>query len=74
MAGDLGEWMIDYWDGSSAYTNPCVECANFTTASYRVFRGGLFHSPVTPDLLPPNRGIGLPYGHGGGGIRCARAP
>jgi formylglycine-generating enzyme required for sulfatase activity len=74
MAGDVYEWNLDYWDGSSPYSNPCTDCANLTTASYRVLRGGFFGN-VASILLPPGRGYSTPTDRNNDfGFRCARTP
>ena len=40
LAGNVSEWALDWY--ASSYSNPCVDCANFVSASYRVLRGGSF--------------------------------
>jgi formylglycine-generating enzyme required for sulfatase activity len=74
LMGDVQEQILDYWDGSSAYANPCADCANLTSASFRVVGHGYF-GDTTADLLPPGRGYGTPaLRYYGVGIRCARTP
>ena len=40
LAGNVFEWNLDWC--ASAYVNPCTNCADLTSASTRVFRGGGF--------------------------------
>jgi formylglycine-generating enzyme required for sulfatase activity len=70
LAGNLSEWNLDWY--ASPYPTPCNNCANLTSASYRVFRGGTFGIPAS-GLRSANRGNFLPgYGGGDEGARCAR--
>jgi formylglycine-generating enzyme required for sulfatase activity len=39
LGGNVWEWTLD---GDSGYPTPCHDCANLTTASGRVVRGGVF--------------------------------
>jgi len=74
LAGNVDEWNLDYWDGNTTYFDPCTDCANTTTASGRVARGGDFGFGTTY-LLPPNRGEGPPAARSDYvGFRCARTP
>jgi formylglycine-generating enzyme required for sulfatase activity len=74
MAGEVFEWGIDYWDGTSGYTEPCTDCANTTAALGRVRRGGCFGDSSTA-LLPPGRYLGSPTDRTYDiGFRCARTP
>src|SRR5690606_38087897 len=49
LAGNMWEWSLDWYAGYSA---PCNDCANLTTASNRVFRGGSFSSVRRTCSLP----------------------
>jgi formylglycine-generating enzyme required for sulfatase activity len=70
LAGELWEWTLDW---NAPYV-PCTDCANFTTASYRVIRGGGFGTAAS-EVLPPFRYRDSPSFRGGGyGFRCARTP
>jgi formylglycine-generating enzyme required for sulfatase activity len=71
LAGEMWEWNLDWFDD---YTSPCVDCANVTETSTRVFRGSYFGS--TPSYLyPPLRYAYTPAVRGNNiGFRCARAP
>ena len=74
LAGNVFEWNLDYWDGSSPYVDPCTDCADLSTASTRVARGGDFYNP-TSVLQPPNRYNYPPADrYYNIGFRCARTP
>lgn len=71
LAGNISEWLLDWYE--VAYPMPCVDCANLSAASSRVYRGGNFSN--IPGMLrvagrngrpPTDRNAGI-------GIRCARA-
>jgi formylglycine-generating enzyme len=71
LAGNVEEWNLDGYDD---YVDPCSECANLTSVSSRVIRGGYFGGGVSALLpqvryyfVPSNRDYAL-------GFRCARAP
>jgi formylglycine-generating enzyme required for sulfatase activity len=72
LGGELFEWNLDWFE---SYVDPCVNCANLTTALVRVIRGGDFYN-VVAYLLPSNRNLNLdPGGRDSGvGFRCARTP
>jgi hypothetical protein len=66
-------------DWSSAYIDPCVDCADLTPATYRTVRGGSFFDTGTDNLRSGNRlGPGVPPlatdRRNNVGARCARAP
>jgi formylglycine-generating enzyme required for sulfatase activity len=75
LAGNVWEWTLDTWDGSSAYVVPCTDCVDLAfAASNRVIRGGSFKDDAM-FLLASSRGDGTPtdrlfYL----GFRCARTP
>jgi formylglycine-generating enzyme required for sulfatase activity len=73
MAGEVGEWNLD---GYALYANPCTDCADFTDALYRVYRGGNFDYLTAPvDLRGSSRSQGDPSGSVSFiGFRCARTP
>ncbi len=72
LAGDVWEQNLDWY--SSAYVDPCTDCANLMAASARVLRGGYFGS-TTSDLSPAHRNSGAPTDRfSGSGFRCARTP
>jgi formylglycine-generating enzyme required for sulfatase activity len=75
LAGDAFEWNLDYWDDISSYVDPCADCANFTSAPYRVSRGGN-NSFSASWMLPPTRDGFTPTARNNGiiGFRCARVP
>jgi formylglycine-generating enzyme len=73
LAGNAWEWTLDWY--ASTFPLPCNDCANLTTSSYRVIRGGGFASGVSylrtafrDYYAPTDRFTGL------FGLRCARAP
>jgi sulfatase modifying factor 1 len=71
MAGELGEWTLDWY---APYVDPCRDCVYLTDFSYRVVRGGSFGTD-TEDIFPPARDGDLPESRNSFyGIRCARTP
>jgi formylglycine-generating enzyme required for sulfatase activity len=71
LAGNAWEWVLD---GYSFYPNPCYNCANLSSAAYRVIRGGGFTNSAEAVLAsyrynygPSNRSSDL-------GSRCVRTP
>jgi formylglycine-generating enzyme required for sulfatase activity len=89
LAGNVWEWVIDYWDISYSGTVPCNDCALHTPPSdggepLRVLRGGstnvgdytLIPPPTLPTQFPPNsyRGrLGQIGRFFDQGIRCVRS-
>jgi sulfatase modifying factor 1 len=72
LAGNVWEWNLDW--NESTYVTPCADCANLTTASFRVIRGGSFGN-TPPVLLVSFRDEQDPEYRGDlVGVRCARAP
>jgi formylglycine-generating enzyme required for sulfatase activity len=74
IAGNMGVWVLDWYE--SSYATSCVNCADVhdTAASERVRRGVGFDEPAA-SLLPPYRNPIAPTYRGfGHGIRCARTP
>ena len=71
MVGNVWEWTLD-WFG--AYITDCVNCADVTSGSYRVLRGGSFRAP--PSLvLASFRNPQTPLQRANDyGLRCARTP
>jgi formylglycine-generating enzyme required for sulfatase activity len=70
LAGNLWEWTLDWYQ--NPYGNPCDDCANLTTATSRVLRGGSLFDDASflrayrnPQVAPGSRGFNI-------GIRCAR--
>ncbi len=71
LAGNVRDWVLDW---SASYVNPCSDCANLSTASKRVGRGGDF---AQPEQLLKNgiRHAEVPgYRNSLWGMRCARTP
>lgn len=71
LVGELAEWNLDWY---APYRNPCVDCANLTSASGRVIRDGYYVSADSillssyrNSFYPTNRFFNF-------GFRCARAP
>jgi formylglycine-generating enzyme required for sulfatase activity len=79
LTGELTEWNLDEW---YATYFACTDCANFTTASFRVIRGDSFNE-TKASLAPPNPAVDTPayrfLNSPAGryfniGLRCSRAP
>ena len=71
LAGNVYEWDLDWY--ASPYPQPCNNCANTTSASARVVRGGYFGG--ASDALASYRGNVDPAGRGDYiGARCSRTP
>jgi formylglycine-generating enzyme required for sulfatase activity len=71
MAGDLYEWNLDWY---ATYADPCTDCADLSSASTRVLRGGGFGDAASI-LLPPYRYFTCPPTNRYCiGFRCARTP
>jgi formylglycine-generating enzyme required for sulfatase activity len=72
LAGNVWEWVVD-WYATQYPGGGCVNCANFTTASERVIRGGAFTLVASSQLTTYRRGF-IPSGRShGDGVRCARS-
>ncbi len=74
MAGSVYEWGLDWY---APYVEPCADCANMTSSTSRVERGGTFYGTDTSYLLSASRGGDVPgdrFVFGGTGFRCARTP
>ena len=71
LGGTVGEWALDWY---APYVTPCTNCANLTTASARVIRGGLFNDVAT-FMRAGFRGGSAPPDFRGSvwGVRCARS-
>lgn len=71
LTGNMWQWNVDWY---GPYSNPCVDCADSTAASFRVVRGGTFNY-LASFLLPPSRNFNYPSDrYGLIGMRCARSP
>ena len=74
LAGNAWQVVLDFWDGTSPYNNPCVDCASLTPQSQVVLRGGNYADSAM--LLSPSfRGSNaVVYRTRGLTFRCARTP
>lgn len=77
LAGNVWEWVLDSAHTPYVFTN-CQDCADLTTATNRVFRGGTFNDEHVKEghdsLRAGYRGAYPPDQTGNGvGIRCARS-
>ena len=70
LAGSMWEWVFD-WDHT--YQNPCNNCANTATTSYRVLRGGSWLHDATPLAAAARDGSTPTYRYSADGGRCVRS-
>ena len=71
LTGNMWQWNADFY---ASYADPCADCADWTPASFRAVRGGLFNY-LASFLLPPLRNYNPPSDrYGLMGVRCARSP
>ena len=71
LAGNSWQWNVDWY---ASYTDPCLDCADFTASTSRVVRGSTFNY-LASFLLSPSRNFNLPSDrYGLIGVRCARSP
>lgn len=70
LAGNLNEWVFDWYD---AYSSPCNDCAKISETSGRVIRGGSWGSTAS-SLAAASRSLIAPTDPGSTdiGVRCAR--
>jgi cysteine-rich repeat protein len=70
LSGNVWEWAQDWY--AASYPTPCDNCANATSASFRVVRGGTFFS-IPSFILASYRSEQGPLATATGvGARCAR--
>jgi formylglycine-generating enzyme required for sulfatase activity len=73
LVGNMNQWNLDWW--AVSYLDPCLDCANLTEASERVFRGSYFGAIADSYLVSSHRDFDSPTDrYFGIGFRCARAP
>lgn len=73
LSGNLWEWVLD-WYMAPYPSGSCNDCANSTSASGRVLRGGGWGLNAS-ELLSPRRNLNVPsYRFHDVGARCARTP
>ena len=72
MAGEVFEWNLDWY---APYVDPCINCANLTSTTVRVIRGGNYGG-VSLNLQAENRDFFEDPGDHDSviGFRCARSP
>ena len=71
LAGNVFEWALDWY---ASYESTCTNCADVSTGSSRVIRGGSFAGDVTY-LRAGTRNLGTPANrYDYLGVRCARTP
>jgi formylglycine-generating enzyme required for sulfatase activity len=71
LAGNVNEWVLDWYH--PAYPTPCTDCADLTTTTNRVVRGGSYYLPASAQLTSARR-QNLPTDRfNTAGIRCARS-
>lgn len=71
LAGNVYEWTLDWY---ANYATSCTDCADVTSGSLRVIRGGSWNN-VAPYLRAGYRGNGGPVTRNVvNGVRCARTP
>lgn len=71
LAGNMREWMLDNY---GTFVNPCLDCADLSTAFYQVVRSSEFSVSGAQSLLTSFRASEGPYQQSGIGLRCARSP
>jgi formylglycine-generating enzyme len=69
LAGNESEWVLD-WDGS--YPKPCVNCANLSASTRRIYRGGSFYEGVNHQTTFGRWSDDPGVRDDGYGLRCAR--
>jgi formylglycine-generating enzyme required for sulfatase activity len=71
LGGNVVQWALDSYQ--SSYANPCNDCADLTSSSLRVIRGGGYRD-AAPSLRGASRNGSAPAARFGDiGARCARS-
>lgn len=73
LGGNAFEWTLD-WYASPYPQNPCIDCANLTTAANRVIRGGSFFYDATSLRAGPRNNVAPAVRYRDVSLRCARTP
>ena len=71
LAGSMAEWNQDWH--SNVYPSPCSDCAQLTTSTMRVYRGGSYNSSSVGIKSASRLGIAQTTRSGTLGFRCARS-
>jgi formylglycine-generating enzyme required for sulfatase activity len=72
LAGNVFEWTLDWY--ASPYADPCTDCADLTSMSSRVHRGGGFGRTGMNIRAADRSHVAPNVRYGDVGVRCATPP